>query len=754
MKCTRDYDGDMPTAAKVLFPLPLPPFSYLVPFDRAEPVPGCRVVVPWQSGVRLGLVQTLETIPAAKALELRELIDTLELTPFIPATRLPFLSALAERSCARVGRVLASLLPAGLTETLQHEVQAVAGTNLEDVPEDSWRDAASVNAKRLDLYRRQGLIRERVRKLEPTVRVLRGVRPPDKALAGKPQAKQREALSALLEYGSAPSAAAFARDAGVSESALRALVKKGYAHYAEVSAPPPPLPHYSPVELPAAAAQLPDAPRLLVSGGVRSARLAALFPLLRRDLARGRSVLILVPEGVLVEETAAYVSAQLPTHVLSGALSDAQRQRLWRELASGPVVLVGSYLALLAPLEPLGRIIVLEEGSPSYKLQSGPRLFVPSAARLLADTLDVPLVLTDALPTPEALHHTPPDAHVALPYPEQRLHVTDLVEDRNWPLSADLVRVLKQVDARRRQAIIIAPRRGFSAALGCAECGFVAMCPNCDLPLRYHRQRRSLKCHQCAYHSAPPPLCPECRSGSTGPMRAAGTEWLLSEVRKHIGSPLYHYDADLRNDLSPLLAGEPGVVVATTAILRHPPLPGVSLIAVALLDSLLSVSDFRAEEEALRLILNFTELQPERRPLTLIQTFQREHPLVGALQGVRDEAIPTYLQGVLERRRHYSYPPFVDMAKIQVSARDEAEAQREATWLADAIRLRLAEGDEVLGPSPAPVVRLRRMFSYQLFVRTARLAALPDLLEPVGAYAGRARVRVDVDPRDIGAYLD
>ena len=41
-----------------------------------------------------------------------------------------------------------------------------------------------------------------------------------------------------------------------------------------------------------------------------------------------------------------------------------------------------------------------------------------------------------------------------------------------------------------------------------------------------------------------------------------------------------------------------------------------------------------------------------------------------------------------------------------------------------------------------------------VIMRTEAGSDLQRLLEPVRAYSGRARVRVDVDPRDIGAYLD
>lgn len=749
------YDFPVPTAAKVQFPLPLPPFSYLIPFDKPSPVVGCRVVVPWQSGVRLGLVLGTEEVSAAKALELRELIDTLELDAFVPANRLAFVEALAKHTCSPTGRVLASLIPAGLTEPLLHEVRAVEGIDLK-LSEDTWTDAATLKGTKLDLYRRQGLVLERVRKIEPLARVLKAVRRPDKALSGKSQARQLEALELLWSYDHVPSAAALARDAGVSDSTVRTLVKKGYAQYEEVPAPPPALPNYDARALKPVDSPTLDDERISVSGGYRSQRLATLIPTLQADLRTGKSVLVLVPEGVLLKETARYLIGLMPTQVLSGDLSDAQRQRLWHELAdSEPVVLVGSYLALLAPLEKLGRVIVLEAGSSSYKLHSGPRLFVPTAARLLAEGLDIPIVFTDALATPEMLHYVPEEAQITLPYPKQRWHVTDLLTDRNWPLSADLVRVLKQVEARGRQAILFAPRRGFSAALGCAECTFIAMCPNCDLSLRYHRQHSTLKCHQCGYVEPPPKLCPICQSGALGPMRGAGTEWIFKEVRKHIDLPLYHFDADVRDDLSDLQAGDPGVVVATTALLRQPPLPNVSLITVTLLDTLLTASDFRAEEEALRHLLQLAELQPGKRPLMLLQTFQKQHALVEVTeQEDKDLAIQSYMTQLLERRRHYAYPPFVALAKVQVSAKDKPTAEREATWLANALRTHAAECDEILGPSPAPVARLKRMFTYQLFARTKASEALQRLLEPVRVYQGRARVRVDVDPRDIGAYLD
>ena len=757
---------------RVLLPLPLPPFNFLPPHGEAEVKPGCRVVVPWQNGVRIGVVVGAEPLRGAAALELREVIATLGTEPFLSAAGLALIGRVAQHTCSPAGTVLANLLPTGLNEPLLHEVRALA--EVEAVPSERWTDAARVPPRELDLLRRQGLLEERVRPQVKQVQVLEPRRRADDALSGKPQANQRRALSALWRLEHAESAAALSRDADVPESAVRALVKKGYAAYAHVDAPPPALPSYFATEVPEEVrgeVALPEG-HFSLSGGLRRDRVRVLLPLLHENLRRGESVLVLVPEGAYLEETAALLAAHVPLQVLSGELSDAQRSRLWSELRAGePVVLVGSYLALLAPLEPLGRVVVLEEGSTSYKLAQGCRVFVPTAARLLAEAAGATLVLADALATPEAhrylgrggheqggLENGARDGHAArrgvvtLPTPPARVHTVDLTQGQSWPLSTDLIKVLKQVEARERQAVLLAPRRGFSAALRCAECDWLAGCPNCDLPLRYHRERYVLRCHQCGHAEKAPALCPSCDSPDMSPTRAAGTQWVVSAVQKLLPDiPVLRFDSDKREDLSALYEGQPGVLVTTSAILRRAPLPNLSLIAVTLLDTLLNLSDFRAEEGAYRLLLNLAELAPGKRPLTLVQTFQPEHAAVRAYAQGHTES---FLDALLERRERFGYPPYRTLAKVQLSAKQQSEAERAATWLAGAVRTAGAAEEELLGPTPAPVARVKNQYSYQLFVRTASAQALRERLQPALNYRGSARLRIDVDPREIAGFLE
>jgi primosomal protein N' (replication factor Y) len=693
-----------------------------------------------------------EQVPAARALELKEAIDWFDRGPFVRPAGLGLIGEVASLSAAPPGVVLASLMPTGFRVALLHEVMPLAQVPGIDLVVDRWYEADLLEPDTLELLRRQGLVLERARRRPQLRRVLAAERPPDGALAGRPQANQLRALEALMAGEHVASAAELAREAEVPDSAVRALIAKGYAAYREIEAPAPALP-LPPPALPAlrpAALELPRTSSLALSGGSRRERLAVVLPLLREDLRSGASVLVLVPEAHLVAETAALLGDHVPVVMLTSEAGDDVREVLWATVRDGPpVVLVGTFLTLLAPLERIGRVVVIEAGSSSYKMRSGARLFVPAAALRLARLAGSPVVVADGVASPEMLLAA--EAHVSLPYPRQRLHVADMAATANWPLHTDLIRVLRQVAQRERQALVVSPRRGYSAALGCPDCGWVADCPNCDLTLRYHEGERSLRCHQCGFEQRPPERCPACDHTRVGPQRGPGTEWLAKAVAVLLPDfPLYRYDRDRRDDLSPLHAGAPGVVVGTSALLRVAPLPVLSLVAVGLLDTHLNVADFRAEEETLRMLVGLSELSTTAVPLLLVQTFQPDHPLLRALSA---GGIDRFVAELGARRRRFGYPPFSHLARVQITARDAAQARAAAERLASRLRTAGAAESELIGPAAAPVARLRGQFAYQLFVRAGAPERLTELVAAVDQRLAGARVRIDVDPRDVAGYL-
>jgi primosomal protein N' (replication factor Y) len=500
---------------------------------------------------------------------------------------------------------------------------------------------------------------------------------------------------------------------------------------------------------------VPQDDRVHVVGGVRSERLAAVLPLLLEDIRQGRSPLLLAPELAWLHEAVALLQQELPVLLLTGELSDAARQRVWQEAAEGPpVLLAGTYLALLAPLRNPGTVVVLEAGSASYKLPAGARLFIPEVARRLAEAEERPLLLTDVSETAEM--RVSAGQLVQLPYRQQRFHVSNMNAAHGWPLGTDLVTVLKQVQQRERQALLLSSRRGFSGALTCGDCSAQLMCPHCDLALRYYHKDRLLRCHQCNHQTGIPPSCPSCRGSELRPARAAGTQWVAEAVGRALpGFPVFRLDGDRQDDLSSLYAGDPGVLVSTTAALRLPPLPTAALVGITLLDSHTAAADYRASEDTLRLLLQLPELSARTRPLVLVQTFSPGHEALAVLQADDVESAVSAFTGELtQRRRAFGYPPFQQLAKVQLSARQSTTAELAAEKLVETLRAAGASEAEVMGPAPAPVARVRGQFVQLVYLRAESETRFRQLLTLVPRSIASARIRLDVDPRDVALYLE
>ena len=745
-------------ALDVLFPLPVPPFRYLAPLNQPEGPLGARVAVPWQDRVRIGIVVAKTSVEPTRAGDLREAIGWLDSTSHLQEGACHLILELAETTATPAGLVLTTLVKSGLNSPLNHAIRAVKDVDLESLSADTWRNVDSVEPRLVDLWRKQGLIEERITLQPHVVRVLEVLKPPDEGLSGKRQSRQLRALNHLVDAGRVDSVKDLAKQAGVTEGVIRGLVQKGYVGYGEVPESNVTLPPLEQIEMPPLdTKKLILSERSFLSGGTRLSRLSFLLHTIKKDLSAGAGVIVLVPERSQLERVAgAFSTAGLPVVALSGKRSDRQREYIWRELSRDkPCVLVTTYLGVLSPLKNLGRIVILDVSSPTYKLDSGPRIVTPRVAEMLAEKHKIPIVFEDILETAEWVEGIDQENRHQIPRPKRRQFTAPLSDSPNWPLGPDLIRVLKQVKDRNRQAIVIAPRRGYSAALGCLACGHIMMCPNCDLSLRYHREETRLRCHQCEHTEGSPECCPSCGDENLDAVRGPGTQWVASAIRKFLPDfVVARYDADHRDSLNEFHNGKPGVVVGTTALLRIPPLPNLALIGITLFESFLTQGDFRAEEGALRLLLALDELSMHTKPLIVIQAFNTDHEVIQVAGKPTKESMDNFGNAVEKRRERFGYPPFGHLARVQFAGRYQDQTRQAAHTLA----VKLENSDlppTVYGPAPATVARQRGRYVYNLLIRTETRTQLGDILRETDLGSSAAtKVRIDIDPYDVGEFLE
>ena len=100
--------------------------------------------------------------------------------------------------------------------------------------------------------------------------------------------------------------------------------------------------------------------------------------------------------------------ADLPVRValLHSALGEGERADEWRRIRAGEAdVVVGTRIALVAPLADVGLVIVDEEHDAAYKSDRTPRLQARDAAIDLASIAGAAVVLGSATPSVESMGH-------------------------------------------------------------------------------------------------------------------------------------------------------------------------------------------------------------------------------------------------------------------------------------------------------------------------------------------------------------
>lgn len=757
---------------RVAVALPLPTFDF-APLGTPELGLGKRVLVPWQTGVRVGMVLAVVEGSLERSLSSKDTIAVLDENPILDASTCAALLEIAAQNLVFEGLVWQDFMPFGLEPNFKHSVQLVQGIDTSTLPEKSElllspQNATNLDPNLLEFLRAQGLLLESVTLERESRELIRAVTTPESLTP-----KQNTALEVLKKQSSFPSLKQWADSAQVSTGVVTKLLEMGAAKR-ELEPLPLRLPDFGQSQaVPKTRSIEQEYANLLeleihtrLHGGKSRERFAVLAELLRRAVKRGQSVLYLAPDHQRLTRAYSALGGIAKSAQMHGQLRPLEREAVWQHCVSGSIsLLFGTYLALCAPMKNLGLIILEDEFSDAYKLHGGSRVFVPDAAQILAQSAGIRLLFTGSVPAAEslALHG------VVLRPPKARLHLVDfsaapkapeigpLVHQPfakdSFPLSTDLKRLLRQISERRRQAVVIAPRRGYSAVVRCNDCGWVPFCPHCDVPLKYHAAARRLECHQCGYGSAPPARCPTCEGMVLSP-RGPGSEWIERELKAFMPqSKIYRFDRDHKDDTTALYAGESGVLVGTTAVLNLPPPPDLALVALSFADTMHSSPDFRAGERFHALLRRLLEWHPSRAPLLLVQTFDGRHKALQQI--IQHQSADSFAKSELESRETFLYPPFALLAQVQVSARREHDSEIAASKIGGLIRDRGAVSIELLGPAPASIARQKGLFVFQLLVRASTAQRLAHLLEPARAFrASGVRVRVEMNPRQLTDLLE
>lgn len=501
-----------------------------------------------------------------------------------------------------------------------------------------------------------------------------------------------------------------------------------------------------------------------------------------RALARGGQVLVLVPEINLTPQLEARFAARFPgRHLVSlhSALTPAQRLANWLDAHVGHADLVlGTRLAVFAPLPRLALVVVDEEHDPSFKQQEGARYSARDLAVWRAHDAGVPVLLGSATPSLETWQRVLEGRYRRLPLaarigggalPRVRLLDTNTLPrgSATQPppaLAPQLVQAIEQRIARGEQSLLLLNRRGYAPVLHCGACAWKSGCPHCSAWRVFHKGDRTLRCHHCGFTERVPRRCPDCGNADIAPL-GRGTEKLEEQLQALLpAARIARIDADttrgkgaLEARLAAVHDGDVDVLVGTQMVAKGHDFRRITLVVAVNADSALFASDFRAPERLFALLMQAggragRDAAQAAASEMWVQTAHPQHPLFAALRANDYEA---FAAGQLAERRAAGLPPFAHLALLRAEARsveaataflDDATAHAAEAPAADAVTL--------YPPVPPPVQRVADVERVQMLVESASRPALqrflagwlPGLHALRGRHKGLLRWAVDVDP--------
>ncbi len=770
-------------------------YSYRIPPDLEQTVqPGMRVLVPFGAGNRLRLGMVLNAGESGfaggteKTAVLKPLYAAADDEPVLSDELLMLVRHLHETTFCTWYEAVRAVLPGGMQLRLDalyepaEQLPAVPLTAEEQMLFDAAVKAAGTK-RQAELLRakddplKQKLLRSLVKKgyLTPAPEsrhrigdsTLRMVRfSPEYLLhpeSFRATPKQQKVLDVLEEYGTL-SVRECAYEAGVTEIVISNLVKSGIAETysaehlrvprdAEVTVSPEDTvlsaQQQAAYDEAAAAILAEKAAAFLLYGVTGSGKTAVFEQLIHLTLKQGKTALLLIPEISLTPQIVQYFQARFGNRVamLHSGLSLSQRYDTDKLIRRGEIsVVIGTRSAVFAPLPNLGLVILDEEGEHSYKSEQAPRYHAADVAKARCRYHNAVLLLASATPSLESRYLAERGVYRLLRMdqrynqaPLPAVTVVDMNEERmngnSSPFSMPLAEALIDNQRRGEQSILLLNRRGYHTVLQCTQCYEPLYCPNCSVPLTYHKKNNSLMCHYCGHVQPPVTKCPKCGNDRMRQM-GFGTQKLEEELQTLLpDARILRMDADTtmtrtsyETGFQAFSKGDYDILCGTQMIGKGLDFPNVTLVGVVSVDKALFAGDFRSYERTFSLVTQVVGRggRGVRQGRAILQTFMPDHYV---LRLAANQDYDRFYEEEMTVRRALLYPPVCDLCVIGFSDFREQNVKIAAAKFTGLLRDEIVRRNlrlplRVLGPVPAGYGRLCGKYRMRLLLKCKNTAEM------------------------------
>lgn len=517
---------------------------------------------------------------------------------------------------------------------------------------------------------------------------------------------------------------------------------------------------------------------ILLHGVTSSGKTEVYFKAIQKVLEQGKNVLFLAPEIALASVLTQRLARRFGTDktaIWHSSISDGEKFDVWQKIKNNEIrILAGARSAVFAPLKNIGLIIIDEEHESAYKqTMPAPRYDARKVAQKLAELNNCPLLSGSATPDINTYYYAKNSGSLLEmkkrynDYPMAKVRVVDMREEHfranHGVFSRSLKTAIEKNLRDKKQTIILMNRRGFSTYTQCLACGEVIQCPKCAIPLIFHSQTQTLKCHYCEHEEPLVTQCPKCGSDALQNCGTGVQKVELIAQKLFPNCNIVRLDSDSlarKNEhiriLEDFRNGKIDILIGTQMLAKGLDNPNVTLVGVINADNGFNLPDFRSCERGFQLLTQVAG-RAGRGDNPGEVYFQTYNPDFFGLETAKQQDYESFYNTEIEAREDFDYPPFSQIIRVILSSKNQFRAEKSAQEIAMRLndivdKRQLTEPVAVLGPNPCVIERLQEYYRFQILIKNKLgekgrrfiLSFLAQIKLP-----DDIKLTVDVDPIDI-----
>ena len=459
----------------------------------------------------------------------------------------------------------------------------------------------------------------------------------------------------------------------------------------------------------------------LLHGVTGSGKTSVFIKLIEHAEKTGRTAVLLVPEIALTPQTVGKFQSLFGNTVaiIHSNLSLGQRADEYKRIKSGEAkIVIGTRSAVFAPVENIGIIVIDEEGEHTYKSDKSPRYHARDIAKQRCFRHKALLLLASATPSFDSYYNALNGKYSLFEMNERYsdavlpdVYMVDMrveaEKGNRGEFSEELLAELKYNLEAGEQSMLLLNRRGYHTYANCINCGTVLECPNCSIPLTYHKVNDSVICHYCGYRKPMPHACEKCGSRFIY-FSGTGTQLIEDRIKEYFpNARVLRMDADTtmskfsyEKRFREFADNEYDIMIGTQMIAKGLNFENVTLVGVLLIDRSLYAGDYLGYEKTFSLITQVVGRsgRGKKKGRAYIQTFSPDHYV---LQLAAEQNYKEFYKQESEVREALIFPPYCDICMIGFSGAEEKEVA-----LASAKFLEILKNAEKESPRKLPMIML------------------------------------------------